>query len=70
MKLISLFEKISYLCPQTTAFNMKHRILTLILILMAATFTTEANPVDMNTAREVAMKFVNANTKTHLRGAD
>jgi PKD repeat protein len=49
---------------------MKHRILTLTLLLTAITFAAEANPVDMNTAREVAMKFVNANTKTHLRGAE
>ena len=49
---------------------MKHRILTLALLLSAITFAAEANPVDMNTAREVALKFVNANTKTHLRGAE
>ena len=49
---------------------MKHRILTLTLLLTAITFAAEANPVDMNTAREVALKFVNANTKTHLRGAE
>ena len=49
---------------------MKHRILTMTLLLSAITFAAEANPVDMNTAREVALKFVNANTKTHLRGAE
>ena len=49
---------------------MKHRILTLTLFLSAITFAAKANPVDMNIAREVALKFVNANTKTHLRSTD
>ena len=49
---------------------MKKRILTLTLLLLTAIFTAEANPVDMNTAREVAVKFVNANAKTPLRSAD
>ena len=49
---------------------MKKRILTLVLLLLTAIFTAEANPVDMNTAREVAVKFVNANTQMPLRGSD
>lgn len=47
---------------------MKHKTITLFLLLITAAFAAEANPVDMRTAREVAMKFVNANAKTPLRG--
>jgi hypothetical protein len=49
---------------------MKRKIFTLVLLLVAATFVVEANPVDMTTIREVAVKFVNANVKTPLRSAD
>ena len=49
---------------------MKHRFPALMLFLMAATFAAEANPVDVNTAREIAVKFVNANVKTLLQGAE
>ena len=49
---------------------MKRRILTLTLFLLTAIFTAEANPVDMRTVREVAVKFVNANAKTPLRSVD
>ena len=49
---------------------MKKRILTLVLLLVAATFAAEANPVDLRTAREVAVKFMNANPKTSLQGTD
>ena len=49
---------------------MKKRILTLMLLLLTAIFTAEANPVDMRTVREVAVKFVNANAKAPLRSAD
>ena len=49
---------------------MKRKILTLTLFLLTAIFTAEANPVDMRTIREVAVKFVNANSKTPLRSAD
>ena len=47
---------------------MKHKTFTLFLLLITAAFAAEANPVDLRTAREVAMKFVNANAKTPLRG--
>ncbi len=47
---------------------MKKRILTLMLLLLTATFVAEANPVDMRTAREVAVKFMNANSEVPLRG--
>ncbi len=47
---------------------MKHKFLTLMLLMLAT--IAKANPVDMNTAREVAVKFLNANTKTPLRGTD
>ena len=46
---------------------MKRKILTLMMLLLIAIFTAEAKPVDMNTAREVAVKFMNANAKTPLR---
>ena len=49
---------------------MKKRILTLVLLLVAAAFVAEANPVDLRTAQELAVKFMNANAKTPLRGAD
>jgi hypothetical protein len=49
---------------------MKKRILTLILLLVAATFVAEANPVGLRTAQEVVVKFMNANSKVPLRGAE
>ena len=49
---------------------MKKRILIQILLLVVATFAAKANPVDMRTAREAAMKFVNANARTPIRGMD
>lgn len=49
---------------------MRHRFITLVLLLLGTTFTAKANPVDIRTAREVGMKFMNANTKTPLRNAD
>jgi hypothetical protein len=49
---------------------MKKRILALIMLLVTATFAAEANPIDMTTAREVAMKFMNANSEVPLRGAE
>ncbi len=49
---------------------MKHRFITLMLLLLGATFAAEANPVDRSTAREVGLKFMNANTKALLSNAD
>ena len=49
---------------------MKKRILTLMLLLLTATFVAEANPVDMRTVREVAVKFMKANSEVPLRGTD
>ena len=49
---------------------MKKRIITLMMLLVAATFAAEAHPVDMTTVREVAVKFMNANSKVPLRGAE
>ena len=49
---------------------MNKRILSLLLFLLTATFAAKAHPVGISTAREVALKFVNANMKTHLRGAN
>jgi hypothetical protein len=40
------------------------------MLLVTATFAAEANPIDMTTAREVAMKFMNANAKAPLRGEE
>ena len=42
----------------------------LLVLLMGLVGMTQANPVDMQTAREVAMKFVNANSRTPLRGEE
>ena len=39
----------------------------LIVLLLSAVGMTKANPVDLRTAREVGMKFMNANTNTPLR---
>ena len=49
---------------------MKNKFLILLLLMLVAAFVAEANPVDIRTAREVASKFMNANTKTPLRGLD
>lgn len=45
------------------------RLIAMMLIVFAS-LTAKANPVDMRTAREVATKFVNANAKVPLRGAE
>jgi hypothetical protein len=49
---------------------MKRRSLTLMLLLVVATFAAKANPVDLRIAREVALKFVNANVKSPLLGTE
>ena len=49
---------------------MKKRFLFFVVFLLAMTVVSEANPIDIQTAREVAVKFMNANTKTPLRGVD
>ena len=47
---------------------MKKVLVLLLMSLLAIDLTATANPVDMQTARDVAMKFINANAKTSLRG--
>ena len=49
---------------------MKRGSFILMLFLVVATVVAKANPVDLRTAREVALKFVNANTKAPLLGAE
>ena len=49
--------------------NKKHLLVLLFVLLMSAS-GMRANPVDMNSAREVGFMFMNANTKTPLRGTD
>ena len=44
--------------------------LMLLLVMLVSAFGTNATPVGISTAREVAVKFMNANTKTPLRGTD
>jgi len=44
--------------------------ITIAFLLTQLVLTTNANPVDMRTAREVAMKFVNANANQPLRGEE
>ena len=44
--------------------------LVLMLVLLMSAFGMNANPIDMRTAQEVAVKFMNANAKTPLRGTD
>lgn len=45
------------------------RLMATVLLIIAS-LLANANPVDMRTAREVAMKFANANTRVPLRGAE
>ena len=42
----------------------------LLLALVLSVFGMRANPVDIESAREVAVKFVNANARSPLRGID
>ena len=49
--------------------RMIQRLALLFVILMSA-LGMSANPVDIRTARHVAAKFVNANTKVPLQDAD
>ena len=57
---------------------MKHKCLlwkralraALFILLLSVVGMTKANPVDMSTAREVGMKFMNTNTNTPLRSID
>ncbi len=42
----------------------------LFFLLLSVVGMTKANPVDLQTAREVAMKFINANTRVPLRGEE
>ena len=44
--------------------------LTLLLAMLMGAFEMNANPVDIRTAREVAVKFMNANSEVPLRGTD
>ena len=44
--------------------------LTLLLVLLMSTFGMNAHPVDIRTAQGVAVQFMNANTRTPLRGTD
>ena len=39
------------------------------MLLLVLTFAAKANPVDINSARQVGFKFLNANAKTPPRGA-
>ena len=49
---------------------MKKQFFTLLVLLLAMVLAAKANPVDMRTVREVAVKFVNANAKVPLRGTE
>lgn len=46
------------------------RRLSVLMLLFAFALETKANPVDVSTARDVAVKFMNANAKTPVRGID
>ena len=50
--------------------NKMIRKMALLLVMVTVALGMNANPVDMRTVREVAVKFVNANAKTPLRSAD
>ena len=47
----------------------KGRKVSFLILLLALTIGVKANTVDMDAARDVAMKFVNANTKIPLQDA-
>ena len=49
--------------------NMK-QLFVLFIVMTMGVFAMKANPVDMNAAREVGFKFMNANAKTPMRGID
>ena len=42
----------------------------LVMLLLAFMATAKANPVDIQTAREVATKFINANTRMRILGGN
>ncbi len=44
--------------------------LALLLVLLTSTFGMNANPIDMSTARQVGIKFMNANTNVPLRNVN
>ena len=44
--------------------------LALLLVLLMSTIGMNANPIDLRTAQEVAVKFMNANSEVPLRGAE
>ena len=48
----------------------KKQLFVLLFFILVNTLGMRANPVDMRTAREVAIKFVNANAETPLRGVE
>ena len=48
----------------------KKQLLVLLFAMLMSAFGLRANPIDMNNAREVGFKFMNANAKTPLRGID
>lgn len=45
---------------------MKNRLFTLMMLLIAFSFAAEANPVDLNRAREVGAKFLNGSTELRV----
>lgn len=49
---------------------MKIKHLTILFLALIAPWMANANPVDQKTAREVALKYVNAKAQTPLRGAN
>ena len=49
--------------------NKKQMLVLLFIVLMNA-LGMRANPVDMNAAREVGFRFMNANAKVQMRGID
>ena len=48
----------------------KKQLFVLLFFILVNALGMRANPVDMRTAREVAIKFVNANAETPLRGVE
>ena len=49
---------------------MKKAGFLMMLVLLVMSFTSIANPVDLSTAQSIGAKFLNANTRIQLRGAN
>jgi hypothetical protein len=70
--LFLILKRINLFCfiKKQKTMNRMIQKLTLLLAMLMGAFEMNANPVDIRTAREVAVKFMNANSEVPLRGTD